>query len=215
MIVALTTQDGEKDHYLEDQVVIEAIVSGHGSESFVLKNFFSYAAQYAKAYWQSKYPNLFPEDWDFIFANVNYKIVTRFKKGLQLNEGTKLTSYFTTITGYAILDFIKERKDAPQVQVEDIAWELGEPAKAPEKMESSEIAIIIKERLEKWVGNQEQVKVLLLFTKGYSYKEILKLTTYQSEGACRNAVVKGKRKISAYLQNNPREAAFIKKLLQH
>ena len=72
MIVALTTQDGEKDHYLEDQVVIEAIVSGHGSESFVLKNFFSYAAQYAKAYWQSKYPNLYPEDWDFIFANVNY-----------------------------------------------------------------------------------------------------------------------------------------------
>lgn len=215
MNVALGTQDGEKDHYMEDQLVIKAIVSGHGTDSFVLKKFFSYAAQYAKAYWQSKYPNLYPEDWDFIFANVNYKIVTRFKKGLQLNESTKLTSYFTTITGYAILDFIRERKDAPQVQVEDIAWELGEPAKATEKIESSEIATIIKERLEKWVGNQEQVKVLLLYNKGYSYKEILKLTTYQSEGACRNAVVKGKKKITAYLQNHPKEAAFIKELLQN
>jgi DNA-directed RNA polymerase specialized sigma24 family protein len=215
MIVALNTQDGEKDHYMEDHIVIEAIVSEHGSESFILKNFFSYAAQYAKAYWQSKYPNLYPEDWDFIFANVNYKIVTRFKKGLQLNEGTKLTSYFTTITGYAILDFIKERKEAPQVQVEDVAWELGEPARAPGALESTEIATIIKERLEKWVGNREQVKVLLLFTKGYSYKEILKLTSYQSEGACRNAVVKGKKKISTYLQNHPKEAAFIKKLLQN
>lgn len=215
MIVALSTQDGEKDHYMEDQVVIDAIVSGHGSKSSVLINFFSYAAQYAKAYWQSKYPNLYPEDWDFIFANVNYKIVTRFKKGLQLNEGTKLKSYFTTITGYAILDFIKERREAPQVQVEEIAWDLGEPAKAPSVLESSEISIIIKERLEKWVGNREQVKVMLLFAKGYSYKEILKLTTYQSEGACRNAVVKGKKKVSAYLQNHPEEAAFIKNLLQN
>lgn len=215
MIVVLNAQDGKKEHYLEDSVVIDAIVSGKGNESDILKFFFSHAAQYAKAYWQSKYPKLYPEDWDFIFANVNYKIVTRFKKGLKLNDGTKLTSYFTTITGYAILDFIKERKESPQVQVDEIAWELGEPAKAPISIESSEIASIIKERLDKWIGNEEQVKVLLLFSKGYSYKEILHLTNYQSEGACRNAVVKGKKKISEYLQNNPREADYIKKLLKN
>ena len=50
MIVVLNAQDGEKEHYPEDRVVIDAIVSGQEAETYILKNFFSYATQYAKAY---------------------------------------------------------------------------------------------------------------------------------------------------------------------
>ena len=56
---------------------------------------------------------------------------------------------------------------------------------------------------------------MLLNAEGLSYKEILPETNYESEAACRNALVKGKKKIATYLQNNPKTAEILKKLLKN
>ncbi|MEY2904277.1 MAG: hypothetical protein RJA52_293 [Bacteroidota bacterium] len=197
-------------HDLES-LVIEGIKSGVSND--LLKDFFSFAKNYSQSYWQGKYPRLNNEEWDFIFANVDFKIITRFKKGLQLQEGTKLTSYYTTVTGFAILDFIQDQTKSRKIAIEDVAWEIGEPAPIEEELNSKESALIIKKKLAEWIGNEEQVKVLLLFTKGYSYKEILELTNYKSETACRNALVKGKKKIAEHLNSHPQDAQMIKDLL--
>lgn len=196
-----------------EHLVFDAIRYGASDDFFLLKDFFSFAKNYALSYWQGKYPRLENEDWDSIFANVDFKIITRIKKGLQLQEGTKLTSYYTTITGFAILDFIQDQTRSRKIVIEEVAWEMGEPAAIEEELNAKESAWIIKKKLNEWIGNEEQVKVLLLFTKGYSYKEILELTNYKSETACRNALVKGKKKITEHLNKHPEDAQMIKELL--
>jgi len=196
-----------------EHLVFDAIKSGASDDYFLLKDFFSFAKNYALSYWQGKYPRLENEDWDFIFANVDFKIISRIKKGLQLQEGTKLTSYYTTVAGFAILDFIQDQTKSRKIVIEEVAWELGEPAEIEEQLDSKEAALIIKKKLNEWIGNEEQVKVLLLFTKGYSYKEILEITNYKSETACRNALVKGKKKIAEHIKNHPEDARMIKELL--
>jgi DNA-directed RNA polymerase specialized sigma24 family protein len=196
-----------------EKLVFDAIKSGASDDYFLLKDFFSFAKNYALSYWQGKYPRLDQTDWDFIFANVDFKIITRIKKGLQLQDGTKLTSYYTTVAGFAILDFIQDQSKSRKIEIEEVVWEIGEPAEIEDHLDSKESALIIKKKLIEWVGNEEQVKVLLLLTKGYSYKEILDLTNYKSETACRNAVVKGKKKIIDHLKQNPNDAQMIKELL--
>jgi len=79
--------------------------------------------------------------------------------------------------------------------------------------EKAERAQLIRKKLEQITGNAEQVKVLLLLTKGYSYKEIVQQTTYLSDGACRNACLKGKKKIAAYIVAYPEEGKQLKNWL--
>ena len=62
--------------------------------------------------------------------------------------------------------------------------------------------------------NEDQVQVMLLFSKGYSYKEIVRKTNYKSEGACRNAYGKAKKKIAEYIIANPKKGQELRSLLK-
>jgi len=82
-----------------------------------------------------------------------------------------------------------------------------------EQFEKAETAIVIQEILEKIIGNKEQVKVMLLVSKDYSYKDIIEETSYTSNGACRNAFLKGKKKLTAYILKYPDAGKRLKNLL--
>ena len=61
--------------------------------------------------------------------------------------------------------------------------------------------------------NEDQVQVMLLFSKGYSYKEIVLKTNYKSEGACRNAYGKAKKKVVEFILANPQKGQELRRLL--
>lgn len=195
-----------------DEQVLDALRSGNDRSHLVLKWFFGQARTYTLGYLQKKYPGLDPAEWDVIFANTNLKLITRIRKGLQLAEGTRLTTYYTSVAGFAALDFVADRKGTThEAVVEDQAQQNPEIVG---KMEARERAQRIQEWLQQIIGHDEQVKVLLLQAKGYSFKEIVDLTNYHSEGACRNAALKGKNKMGAYLSEHPAAAKKLKALLQ-
>ena len=195
-----------------DQQVLEALRSGNDRSQLVLRWFFGQARSYAAGYLQKKFPGLDEAEWDVIFANVNLKLITRVRKGLQLEDGTRLTTYYTSVAGFAALDFVADRQKTAHEPVDD--EQARENPAIVGQMEARERAQQIQAWLQQIVGHDEQVKVMLLQAKGYPFKEIVDLTNYQSEGACRNAALKGKNRVSAYLAEHPAEAKKLKALLQ-
>lgn len=196
-----------------DAEIINEIINPQESNNLATKTFFDFARKYALAHWQRKYPKLEPDDWDTIFSHSNYKLISRLKKGLELKKDTKLTTYYTHVVGYAILDYINSRKQTAEIPIE--TYDKPQNPIILSKLESEERKNHIFNWLNTIIDNPEQVKVMLLNAEGLSYKEILPETNYESEAACRNALVKGKKKIATYLQNNPKTAEILKKLLKN
>ncbi|MEM6318269.1 MAG: hypothetical protein AAF960_11410 [Bacteroidota bacterium] len=194
-----------------DEQVIAAIQNGADGNALVLKWFFEDVKGYALGVWRKKYRDVSEESWEDIFTDSTIKLITRVKKGLQLREGTKLKSYFTTVVEYTVLDhFAKVKKDRTYSIENTTRTEAINDVYAFEEVQ---IAKLIQEKLQAITENAEQVKVMLLVSKGYRYKEIVQKTTYQSEGACRNAYLKGKKRIVSYILANPAEGAELKQLL--
>lgn len=201
------------DRYHDDQVLIAVRSSNGGNNQLVVTWFFQTAQNYAKSYLKSHFPDLGELEWDVIFANVNLKFVSRIKRGLELKPDTKLTTYYTSISKFAALDFVRDRQSQQNYQeVED--YQAIEHPVVEQKMEKEERAREIKAWLNQIVGHEDQVKVLLLQARGFSYRDILAQTEYQSEGACRNALLKSKKKIADYLMQHPETARKLKKLLR-
>lgn len=194
-----------------DEQVMAAVISEHPYHQLVLKWFLPDVREYALGYWRKQYGRLREEEWEVIFANTNLKFITRIKNGLELRPETRLKTYYTAVVGYAILDFLESKRKktfSPSVQPE-----LEETTSTTDHLEKAQMAALIKEVLEQITGNVEQVKVILLFTKGYSYKEIVEKTNYKSEGACRNAFLNGKKKITEYILENPQEGKRLKEMI--
>ena len=72
---------------------------------------------------------------------------------------------------------------------------------------------LIKQKLIDITENAEQVKVVLLVAKGYHYKEVVEKTSYLSEGACRNAFLKAKKRIVQYIHEHPEEGRQLRAML--
>ncbi len=174
--------------------------------------FLSQTQVYALGTWQKKFPRLQEEDWKAIFSDVHYKLVKRLKGGLTLQAGTKLSSYYTTVVGYAILDHIKKQKDNQTTEVTNAVIGLN-TALPTHQFEAEQVATAIRNMLVDITKNEDQVQVMLLFSKGYSYKEIVQKTNYKSEGACRNAYGKAKKKVSDFMLANPQKGKELRRLL--
>jgi len=194
-----------------DTQVIAAIQNDATGDPLALKWFFEDVKHYSLGVWRKKYRDISDEAWNDIFTDSTIKLITRVKKGLTLKEGTRLKSYFTTVVEYSVLDhFAKKKKDKtlPLISNQRIDSSIDTYA-----FEEAQIANLIKEKLQEITENTEQVKVILLFAKGYKYKEIVEKTTYKSEGACRNAYLKGKKKIVSYILQYPDEGVALRQML--
>ena len=98
---------------------------------------------YAFGTWQKKFPRLQDEDWKIIWSDVHFKLIKRIKGGLTLQAGTKLSSYYTTVVGYAILDHLKERKETQVAEITSRVISLN-PDLPAHHFEAEQIAISIK-----------------------------------------------------------------------
>lgn len=194
-----------------DEQVIAAIKNSGGNSQLVLKWFFEDVKGYSIGVWRKKYRDLSDEIWDDIFTDATIKLITRVKKGLILNKGTRLKSYFTTVVEYTVLDHFVKSKKEKVLPLE--ATRKIEASNDKYQFEENQIAALIHQKLQDITENAEQVKVILLVAKGYRYKEIVQKTNYQSEGACRNAYMKGKKKIVNYLIQHPVEGQELKAML--
>lgn len=194
-----------------DEQVYAAIKGSDGTKQLALKWFFEDVKGYALGVWRKKYRDVSEEAWEDIFTDSTIKFITRIKKGLVLKEGTKLKSYFTTIVEYTVLDHFaktKKEKTLPLVATQQVTG-----SSDVYEFEEKQVANLIKEKLQEITENAEQVKVILLVAKGYRYKEVVEKTSYQSEGACRNAYLKGKKRIVNYLLQHPEEGKELKRML--
>ena len=195
-----------------DKQVITAISAVDHAGQKALQWFLEHVKEYARGYLIKKYPHLNELEWETVFSNTDIKLVNRFRKGLSLEPGTRLSSYYVAVADFAALDVIRTRNKFNERAREKQA-EVVDPPQILSDMEALDRAKSIRNWLESVVKHKEQVTVLLLFTKGYSHKEIIEFTHYDSEGACRNALVKGKQKIAKYLIEHPKQAQYIRSLL--
>jgi len=194
-----------------DAQVVAAIQDDVTGNPLAIKWFFEDVKHYALGVWRKKYRDISEEAWEDIFTDSSIKLITRLKKGLKLKEGTRLKSYFTTVVEYSVLDhFTKNKKERTLPLLPNQRMESSNDTYA---FEEAQIAKLIKEKLQEITENAEQVKVILLFAKGYRYKEIVEKTTYKSEGACRNAYLKGKKKIVSYILEYPAEGKALRQML--
>lgn len=194
-----------------DAQVIRAIQDDATGNPLAIKWFFEDVKHYSLGVWRKKYRNISEEAWEDIFTDSSIKLITRVKKGLTLKEGTRLKSYFTTVVEYGVLDhFAKSKKEKTLPILPNQRLNSSNDTYA---FEEAQIANLIKEKLQEITENAEQVKVILLFAKGYRYKEIVEKTTYKSEGACRNAYLKGKKKIVSYILQYPEEGLALRRML--
>jgi len=201
-----STNDG-----FADKQVIAAIKNSGGNSQLVLKWFFEDVKGYALGVWRKKYRDISNEAWEDIFTDATIKLITRIKKGLTLKEGTRLKSYFTSVVEYTVLDYFAKNKKEKVLPL--AATERVEASTDNYQFEESQMAELILQKLQAITQNAEQVKVLLLVAKGYKYKEIVEKTSYQSDGACRNAYLKGKKRIVNYLIQHPSEGKELKAML--
>lgn len=199
-----------KNGYADEQV-IAAIKNSGGNSQLVLKWFFEDVKGYALGVWRKKYRDIPEEAWEDIFTDATIKLITRVKKGLTLKEGTQLKSYFTTVVEYTVLDYFGKNKKERVLPL--AATQRVEASTDKYQFEESQMAELILQKLQDITENAEQVKVILLVAKGYKYKEIVAKTSYQSEGACRNAYLKGKKRIVNYLVQHPAEGKELKAML--
>lgn len=206
-----TSMDSPSGPAYSDDQVLAAIRSTDHSGQGALQWFFGQVKDYARGYLTGKYPNLTGAEWDTVFSNTDVRLLRRVRNGLTLESGTRLSSYYVSVADFAALDVIRERPKAHDSG--PLEADLVEPPRIVEDMESSERSAAIRKWLMAVIGNEDQVKVLLLFTKGYSHQEIMGYTHYDSEGACRNALLKGKKKIAQYLLAHPDQAQAIRSLL--
>lgn len=197
--------------YFDDELIIKNICSENPTQD-LLQCFFKDVRNYAKNYWITKYPRLQPNDWDDILSQVDFVFIKRIKNGLSLHK-SKLASYYTLITKYAILDHINKNKTRNETEIDDISYTLGEPPKFEINIDNIQKSDFLRNKFEEYVKNGEQLKATLLFFEGFSYREILQMTNYKSETACRNAVVKCKKKIKDVLQHNNKELSLLKSML--
>ena len=194
-----------------DAQIIDAIQDDATGNPMAIKWFFEDVKHYSLGVWRKKYRGVSEEAWEDIFTDSSIKLITRIKKGLTLKEGTRLKSYFTTVVEYSVLDhFAKTKKEKTLPLLPNQRIDVSNDTYA---FEEAQIANLIKEKLQEITENAEQVKVILLFAKGYKYKEIVEKTTYKSEGACRNAYLKGKKKIVSYILQYPEEGVALKQML--
>lgn len=196
--------------YSDDQV-IAAILEQDTNNQSAIKWFFEDVKGYAIGLWRKKYSNLSDDLWEDIFTDSTIKLISRIRKGLQLKEGTKLKSYFTGVVEYTVLDHFVKVKNTRVIPLE--ATKTLEFTKDTYQFEETQIANLLKEKLQEITENNEQVNVILLVAKGYRYKEIVEKTSYLSEGACRNAYMKGKKRIVKYILQNPSEGKKLKALI--
>jgi hypothetical protein len=194
-----------------DEQVMTAVRREDPYDQLVLKWFFLNVREYTLGYWKKKYSRLQQEEWEVIFANTNLKFITRIRNGLVLRPGTRLKTYYTSVVGYAILDFLESKKEKRHIPI--AGQDLRASVPATDRLEKAQLAELIREELERITANAEQVKVMLLHAKGYSYKEILERTDYKSEGACRNAFLKGKKKIVEYILAHPEDGRRLKAMI--
>lgn len=202
--------NSQKEGFADEQV-FAAIHSSDSGSHMALKWFFEDVKGYSLGVWRKKYRDISDESWEDIFTDSTIKLITRVKKGLVLKEGTKLKSYFTSVVEYTVLDHFaktKKEKTLPLVPTQQL-----EGSSDVYEFEEQQVANIIKQKLQEITENAEQVKVILLVAKGYRYKEIVEKTSYQSEGACRNAYMKGKKRIVNYLLQHPQEGKELKRML--
>lgn len=195
-----------------DKEVFIAIRNPQSGNSHISNWFFQKARSYAMGTWQKKYARLQASEWDAIFSAVDFKLVTRIKGGLVLQKGTKLLSYYTTITGYAILDYLEDLKKEAKKALKEV--HIQKAVLPSNTLEKEELATQLIRFLEKVIQNKPQIQVFLLFSKGYSYREIVERTNYQSEGACRNAFLKAKKKMLQYIKEYPDQGVQLKNLLK-
>ena len=186
-----------------DEEVMAAIRNANVVGNLTVKWFLQESKPYAFRYWRKKYSRLSNEEWESIFSDADLKLLTRIKKGLTLKEGTKLKTYYTSVVGYSILDHYESQKKEETPIPSDAST--GITQLEIQTFEASQIAKLVQEKFLQITGNPEQVAVILLVSKGYAYKEIVQKTNYKSEGACRNAYLKGKKKIIEYINNYPNE----------
>jgi len=194
-----------------DQQVLEAIREDEGRGSLVLKWFFGQIKVYALGYLTREFPRIETMEWDAVLANTNLKLVSRVRRGLQLEADTQLATYYVSVARFATLDLIREQKETAHQEVSET--DLKAEPRILDQLEQKDRARYIRDKLVRIVENEEQVSVLLLQAKGYSFRDIVAKTSYQSEGACRNAALKAKQKISSYLVEHPQEAANLRALL--
>jgi len=202
----------DEEYATDDESVLRCIRTNNlHNAGRIVHVFFNIAKSYSLQYWQPKYPILEDYEWDVIIANANLKLITRIKNGWQKKENVQLTTYYTSVVGYAILDYLQDKKKGPQLEVNerDAVIEASVEGALNEKERTKQI----HDTLKAIVDNDDQLTVLLLYAEGYSYKEIMEQCNYQSEGACRNAFVKAKKKISDYLVKHPEQAKRLKRLL--
>jgi len=195
--------------YTDEQVLVALKSGTQPKDHLLLKHFFSEVHAYAFGCWQKKYARLSKEDWAVVFSNSDWKLVSRLKNELVLKEQTTLKTYYTGIVDYAVLDFLAEKKKTKVLDIPQHTYIVAHQ----HHFEKEELAENIRKMLVDIVGNKEQVKVLLLQAKGYSYEDIVQETTYISNGACRNACLKGKKKLTAYILKYPAEGKRLRKLL--
>jgi len=193
-----------------DEQVIQAIREEEQAGQQAFRWFLEQVKDYALGYLQRKYPHLTTADWETILANANLTLVQRVRKGLQLQAETKLSSYYVSVADFATLDFLRDRQKGI---AEDEIPDAVQPPQIVEEMEARERAEAIRQWLTQVIGNEQQVQVLLLHTRGYSHQDIVAVTDYDSEGATRNALLKGKQKIARYLLRHPEQAQHIRTLL--
>ncbi|MFK7982175.1 MAG: hypothetical protein AB8G86_19500 [Saprospiraceae bacterium] len=194
-----------------DEQVIIAIKNSGGNSQLVLKWFFEDVKDYSLGVWRKKYRDIPNDAWEDIFTDATIKLITRVKKGLTLKEGTRLKSYFTSVVEYTVLDYFGKNKKEKVLPL--TATQRVEASTDKYEFEESQMAELILQKLQDITENAEQVKVILLVAKGYKYKEIVVKTSYQSEGACRNAYLKGKKRIVNYLVQHPAEGKELKAML--
>ena len=116
------------------------------------------------------------------------------------------------VVEYTVLDHFAQRNKNKTIPVESIERTASEPDVYT--FEQTQIADLIQEKLLQITENPQQVSVILLVSKGYKYKEIIQKTGYQSEGACRNAYMKAKKKIINYFLRHPGEGEKLRALIQ-
>ena len=194
-----------------DEQVLAAMRDRTDEHSKALRWFFEDVRGYAIGVWRKKYRDLTDEHWNDIFSDASIKLISRVKKGLVLQPGTQLKSYFTTVVEYTVLDHFAQRRKN-QTAALDLPPR-DESVTVQHPLEARQTARLIREKLLDITENEEQVKVMLLVAKGYRYKEIIEKTAYQSEGACRNAYTKGKKRVVQYIMDHPAEGKRLRDLL--
>ena len=102
-----------------DKQVIEAMLATDHAGQKALQWFLEQVKGYARGYLQKKYPHLNELEWETVFSNRDVTLVRRFRKGLCLESGTRLSSYYVAVADFAALDLIRSKDESEKIEIED------------------------------------------------------------------------------------------------